>query len=137
MSESQGKLIHIAFTFEQQKGWLTLYLRKVNDVEYRWFRQESGSEEVATDIAADTPREAIRLARRDWKPYAFRTLMCGYRFTLPERDEIGSDALFHHMVASYSVSNGVYFDEELGHQCIVREISQQAHDLWKKLKSKP
>jgi hypothetical protein len=39
------------------------------------------------------------------------------------------------MIASYATSNGVYFDDELGHQCIVREISQQAFDMWKRLEA--
>ena len=59
---------------------------------------------------------------------------CGFRYTLPERDEHGLNALFNQMVASYSSSNGVYFEQELGHPCIVQNASIQARLLWKKLK---
>lgn len=127
-----GKLIHVGMYFV--KGhWVNLLLRKMEDNTYAWFEEVGESEELPTNVSAENPEEALRLAHRQWRASSFRTLRCGYRFTLPERDEIGTNALFHQMVASYATSNGVYFDDELGHQCIVREISQQAFDTWKRL----
>lgn len=133
MVQTAGKLIHVATHFKTGRGWVLLYLRKTADQGYSWYEDAGNGDEAATDVSAETPEEALRLANRRWKDMAFRTIRCGYRFTLPERDEIGSNALFHQMVASYSTMNGVYFDEELGHQCIVKEISQEAFDLYKLL----
>ena len=99
------------------------------------YKRQGTGVEVPTDISAETSEEALRLAHRQWKGSDFRTLRCGYRFTLPERDEIGSNALFHQMAASYATMNGVYFDDELGHQCIVKDASQEAYDLYKRLSS--
>lgn len=129
-----GTLIHIGMYFT--KGhWVNLLLRKIEDNTYAWFEEVSETEELPTNISAENPEEALRLAHRQWRTSSFRTLRCGYRFTLPERDEIGTNALFHQMIASYATSNGVYFDDELGHQCIVKEISQQAFDMWKRLEA--
>lgn len=132
MAQATGKLIHVA-TYFQKGGWILVYLRKTADQGYAWFAEITAGQESGTPVGGSTPEEALRLAHREWVDSSFRTIRCGYRFTLPERDEIGSNALFHQMIASYSSSNGVYFDEELGHQCIVKEISQEAYDLWKKL----
>ncbi|MDP1835869.1 MAG: hypothetical protein Q8K75_08080 [Chlamydiales bacterium] len=129
-----GKLIHIGMYFV--KGhWKNLFLRKMEDSTYAWFEEAHETDELPTNVSAENPEEALRLAHRQWRSSSFRTLRCGYRFTLPERDEIGTNALFHQMVASYATGNGVYFDDELGHQCIVREISQQAFEMWKRLEA--
>ncbi|TXI37462.1 MAG: hypothetical protein E6Q59_07775 [Nitrosomonas sp.] len=135
MTQTVGKLIHLATHFKGGKGWVLLFLRKAVDEGYRWLEDSINGEEVPTNVVAKDPEEAIRLAHRQWKGASFRTIRCGYRFTLPERDEIGMNALFHQMVASYSTMNGVYFDDDLGHQCIVKEISQEAFDLYKQLAS--
>lgn len=129
-----SKLIHVAL-FLRKGRWCNLFLRKTEENRYVWFEETRDNNETPTDLAADNAEEALRLAHRQWRSDSFRTLRCGYRFTLPERDEIGTNALFHQMVASFSTANGIYFDEELGHQCIVREISQEAFDLWKYLEA--
>ena len=127
-----NKLIHVAKIFDPAKGWSWLYLRKTADTGLVWFQQISETEEP-TEVVGDNTEEAIFNARRRWKEQFFTTLKCGFRFTLPERDEIGTNALFHHMLASYAIMNGVYYDEELGHQCIVREASTEALDIMKTL----
>jgi len=60
---------------------------------------------------------------------------CGFRYTLPERDEHGYNALFHQMAASYATSNGVYFDEESGNNCFVNFASEEAKNLLKVLQT--
>ncbi len=131
--ETAGKLLHAAKYFKDRHGWVLLLLRKTADQGCAWYEEVSDDAETPTGVIAENPEEALRLAYREWSRHSFRTIKCGYRFTLPERDEIGSNALIHQLIASFSVGNGVYFDEELGHQCIVRETSQEALDLWKRL----
>ncbi len=133
--KTAGKLIHVAQYFKDRAGWVMLFLRRTPDQGYTWFEEVEERQEQPTSVTSASAEEALRLAHRQWKNHSFRTIRCGYRFTLPERDEIGSNALFHQMIASYSIMNGIYFDEELGHQCIVKEISQEAHDLWKRLQA--
>lgn len=81
--------------------------------------------------------EAILLAKRQWANDFFALLHCGFRYTLPVRDETGVNANFRQMVLSYSVANGRYFDEEVGHLCFVDFASQEALNLWKKIRSDP
>ena len=125
-------LIHVAKIFDSALGWTWLFLRHTGENEFVWF-QQSGDAEQITGMRGSNAENAIFLARRHWKEHFFTTLKCGFRFTLPERDEIGSNALFCHMYASYAVMNGVYYDEELGHPCVVRDASNQALDLMKTL----
>ena len=127
-------VIHIA-CYHGDKGELVyLYLRRKDPSICVWSYDREGHERE-TDVWGDTIPEALRLAHKRWKSHAYRTVLCGSRFTLPERDEHGTAALFYQMVASYSSMNGVYLDEELGHNCIVQNASREAKDLWKKLKS--
>jgi len=125
-----NKLIHIAKIYDAAGCWSWLFLRNTGETGFIWYRQDE-----PTGVRGDNAEEAIRNARRYWKDQFFTTLKCGFRFTLPGRDEIGSNALFYHMYASYAVMNGVYYDEELGHQCIVREASIEALDLMKTLQA--
>lgn len=125
-----NKLIHVAKIYDAAGGWVWLFLRNTGETGFIWYQQEE-----PTGVHGDNAEEAIRNARRHWKDQFFTTLKCGFRFTLPERDEIGSNALFYHMQASYAIMNGVYYDEELGHQCIVREASAEALDLMKTLQA--
>lgn len=120
-------VIHVARLIRGREK-LTLFLKKTDTETYQWF-----IEERPTDVKGITPEEAIRLAKRYWSFDTLRFLNCGKRFTLPERDEHGGNALFHQMVASYKTFNGIYFDEELGHSCQVREASQEALELMAKL----
>jgi len=121
------EIIHVAKLI---RGWETryLFLKKTGPETYQWF-----DEEQSTDVKGITPEEAIRLARRHWSFDTLRFLDCGKRFTLPERDEHGGNALFHQMAESYRSFNGIYYDEELGHSCQVREASQEALELMDRL----
>lgn len=127
------KLIHAACILVPRKGKQSLFLREVEPHKFVWF-ENNGPEETPTDISGPSIEEALRRARKHWRLHFFRTINCGFRYTLPERDEHGLNALFYQMVASYNSSNGVYFDDELGHNCLVNFASQEARTLWQILK---
>ena len=130
MSQSEHpKLIHVGEYLANGKGTRLLFLREDGPGSYRWFDEN----EETTDVSASTVNEALRLAHQKWKHNGFRTLICGFRYTLPERDEHGMNALFHQMAASHNSFNGVYFDEELGHNCFVQNASIEALNLLKQL----
>lgn len=129
-----SKLIHVAEIQLPQKGKVPLYLREISPHEYRWF-QVSEAGEKKTDVVGITIEEALKLAHRHFRHDYFRTLNCGFRYTLPERDEHGMNALFHQLAASHSTLDGVYFDEELGHNCTVQNASQEAIKLLKNIKT--
>ncbi len=115
-------LIHVA---TNEDG--TLYLRKVEPRSYKWFLGDSD-----TGVQADRVTDAIRLAASYWK--SFKQLSCGYVYTLPERDEHGNNALFSQMAKSLDSGNGIYFDEELGHNCIVQQIPLETAKFYRSLK---
>lgn len=131
-----SKLIHIAQFHPQGGSTHYLLLREITPKQFTWFERPGlhSNIETETPVTAQTIEEAIRLAKKHWKPDAFRTLICGMRYTLPERDEHGINAFFYQMVASYNSPNGVYFDEELGHNCLVNFASLEARSLWQQLK---
>lgn len=135
MSKDLNSLIHVAKSYAAGGRWQWLFLRKMPEGRYLWHRVDGDFAEKETNIVADSAEEALRLAWQAWKRESFTFLRCGFRFTLPERDEIGDNALFHQMVASYSTVNGVYLDQELGHQCVVHDASKEALALWAKLRS--
>lgn len=120
-------IVHVAKLIDGRNVH-TLFLRKTGAETYKWFM-----EDTPTDVKGITPEEAIRLAKRHWTLQPLVFLDCGKRFTLPERDEHGTHALFQQMAASYSSFNGIYYDEELGHSCIVKEASQEAVELLSQL----
>ena len=130
--EKPGKLMHVARVFSKGK-WNYLFLRKNNDGHFDWHEEMEQKYEIKTQVTAPTIEEAMRLAPRHWKNLSFNTLKCGFRYTLPERDEHGINALFHQMAASYSVGNGIYYDEELGNNCFVQNASDEAYQLWQRL----
>jgi hypothetical protein len=130
-----GKLIHLAQIILPRKGERLLLLRKDDPVRYVWYEEYEHSQEHITSIFAPSAEESIRLAYLNWKDHIFRTINCGFRYSLPERDEHGTNALFNQMVASYSSMNGIYFDEDVGHNCIVNFASDEAKKLWKDLQS--
>ncbi len=130
----QPKLIHIGKFFEKGR-WNLLFLRQLEERHFEWFIPNENWEETATDVKADSIQEAQRLAVKAWKINYFRYLLCGFRYNLPERDEHGINALFHQMAASLSTSNGIYFDEELGHNCYVQNASNEARELLQKLRT--
>lgn len=131
------KLIHVAFILRHKQGKSTLFLRKISDQEYAWFEEYEEDPGVEKEIAlkATTVEEAMRLAHRHLNEFSFRTLNCGFRYSLPERDEHGCNALYWQMVASYSSPGGVYFDEEVGHNCFVQGASLQALKIWRSTKN--
>lgn len=130
-----GKLIHLAQIMLPKAGSCLLLLRKEDPVRYLWYQEYNTQSERETPIFAPTPEEAILLAYLNWKGNDFKTINCGFRYTLPERDEHGNNALFHQMIASYSSMNGIYFDEDLGHNCFINFASDIAKNLWKQLQS--
>lgn len=132
---TQNKLIHVA-QIRSESGPLPsyLFLRKKDIANFTWFIEDQSGNEKETEVAAQTVDEALRLASRHWKRQNFRTVICGFRYTLPERDEHGLNALFHQMVASYSTMTGPYFDEDVGHLCVVHNASQEALNLWTRLR---
>jgi len=130
---SQSKLIHIGRIYISGK-WCYLLLRKKDTRSFVWFEEQPDGTEIETEVSAETIEEAIRLAIRHWKKNNFNSVLCGFRYPLPERDEHGINALFHQMVSSYSSMNGIYYDEELGNNCFVQNTSDEAHRLWQFLK---
>lgn len=128
-----SNLIHIAQIDSLNHSRIWLYLRHTEPQIYTWFQEINGKEEP-TAISSSNIEEAIRLARREWQNQNFQPFMVGYRFTLPERDEHGNNALFYQMVKSLNSFNGVYFDEELGHNAIIHQIPLIAREIYEKLK---
>jgi hypothetical protein len=126
----KNNFVHIA-RIKEGRRHSYLYLKKTGSETYQWFHGDE-----PTEVKGITPEEACRLAVRHWRIHSFRFVRCGFRFTLPERDEHGSNALFHQMAASYDAMNGIYYDEELGHSCIVKEASSEAKTLWLMSKQK-
>lgn len=132
-AKNLSKLIHIAHIIGPDGRKKRLLLRKKSERLFVWY-EEHENEERETDIFADNIEDAIRIANYKWKYDFFTTLICGFRYTLPERDEHGINALFHQMAASYDSMNGVYYDEELGNNCFVQNASLDARQLCLELK---
>lgn len=133
MNQFKPKLIHVARIRVKNQGSPYLFLRQTEPYCYIWFREDQPGKEEKTPIWGGTAEEAILAAYKAWSIDDMRTLHCGFRYTLPERDEVGTNALFHQMVSSYSSASGIYFDEEVGFNCIVQFASHEARDLWKRL----
>lgn len=133
MNGFKPKLIHAATIQIQTRGFFYLFLRQIDHFRYIWFLEEEPGVEKETAIWGGTAEEALLAAYKNWKMDSIQPLNCGFRYTLPERDEVGSNALFHQMVSSYSSMNGVYFDEDLGQNCIVQNASMEARSLLKRL----
>lgn len=134
IEQKSGKLIHIARFFPSDGKWHYLFLRTTAQGHFTWYEEDEEQGEAETPVSGTTVEEALRLAAKYWRPQSFCTVICGFRYTLPERDEHGINALFHQMVASYSSMNGVYYDEELGNNCFVQSASTESYDLWQRLK---
>ena len=132
METIQNRIIHIGKLHGPK---IILILRQMAPFRYVWFKVRDRGGEEESPIWGGTPQEAIQAARKAWKSESFQTINCGFRYTLLERDEYGANALFCQMAASYSTSSGVYFEEELGSNCIVHNASAEARDLYKKLEA--
>ncbi|HEV8051134.1 MAG TPA: hypothetical protein VGP47_01470 [Parachlamydiaceae bacterium] len=130
--QAPGKLIHIARIYTAD-GWHYLFLKKNAEGHFSWHEELNPKEERETPVSGQTVEEAMRLAPRHWKNQSFTTVNCGFRYTLPERDEHGINALYHQMAASYSSGNGIYYDEELGNNCFVQNASEEAVKLSRRL----
>lgn len=128
------KLIHAAQIHLSKKGPMTLFLRQFEPHLYAWFEENKEGIETQTAVSAPSIDEALRLARKQWQKDSFRTFNCGFRYTLPERDEHGVNALFYQMAESYNSMNGVYQDQDLGHPCVVHNASQEARLLLDRLR---
>lgn len=131
---TSNNLIHTAVIHDTHGYEHLLLLRKKEPQRFVWMEEKNGKE-IETPVSSNHIEEAIRLASRHWKNAGFRPFNCGFRYTLPERDEHGTNALFYQMAASYGASNGVYFDEDLSSNCFVQAASDEAKNLWHKLKS--
>jgi hypothetical protein len=129
MDSFKPKLIHIARIQVQNQGCTYLFLRQLEPYRYVWFLEDTPGKETETPIWSGTAEEALLAAYKAWNLNEIRPVHCGFRYTLPERDEVGTNALFHQMVSSYSSMSGVYFDEEIGSNCIVQFASHEARDL--------
>lgn len=134
-TESSNKLIHIAHIIGTDGRKKRLLLRKKSERQFAWYEEHANNLERETDVSADNMEAAIRAANYTWKNDNFSTLNCGFRYTMPERDEHGINALFHQMIASYGSMSGTYYDEELGNNCFVQNASIEARHLWQQLKS--
>lgn len=128
------KLIHAALIHPAKKRPVCLLLRQIDPHLFAWFEENTDGVETQTDVSAPNFDEALRMARKKWQRDSFRTFNCGFRYTLPERDEHGVNALFHQMADSYNSMNGVYQDQDLGHPCIVHNASQEARLLFERLR---
>jgi len=128
-----NKLVHVAQIEIPKKGKTYIFLRESAPHEFSWFIEKDSEPEEKSSIGAENIEEALRIAHRHWRLNSFRTVICGFRYSLPERDEHGMNALFHQMAASYGSMNGIYFDSEVGYNCFVQNASDEALDLWRKL----
>ncbi len=126
-----NKPIHIGKISGPQGGKKYLFLHKITTKEYQWFF-EDGSD---TGIGGPSIEYAIREAGKMRKSFFFSPVLCGFRYTLPERDEHGMNALFHQLLSSRTSFNGVYFDEEAGHNCFVQNPSEEALSFVAKFQS--
>lgn len=127
------KLIHVAHLYLKNQSPSYVFLRQIEPYRYIWFTEVLVGMENETHLWGGTAEEAILIAYQNWKLQGIRMVHCGYRYTLPERDEVGTNALFHQMAASYTSMSGIYFDEDMGSNCIVQLASLEARDLLKRL----
>ncbi len=126
---SLESLIHVAKT---DKNYF--FLRQRTPILYEWVKTDNESNEEGTEVFGLNIEEAVRKANRAFKHLGFKSLDCGYLYTLPERDEHGINAYFFQMKESYRASNGVYFDKISGNNCLVQSASLQALNLMQQLK---
>ena len=113
-----------------------LFLRELETGQLAWFIENGEGHEKDTGIHGRTVSTAIRAAYMEWADQAFRPLHCGFRYDAEQRDEHGTNALFCEMIESYSMNNleGEFFDGYCGHRCYVDAASEEALELWRRLK---
>lgn len=127
-----NKLIHVAKILDSDGQNRYLFLRQYGPENFVWLIEQEVGNEIESGVKGYSIEEAMRLAPRHWNSHSFRTVICGFRYTLPERDEHGINALFHQMAASYASMNGIYYDEELGNNCFVQNASAEALELFRR-----
>ena len=115
-------IFHIAKIYP--KGHIQYIFLKKEDDQFYW---------EGLDYKEDNYNSALKIGAEHWKDDYFQLVNCGFRYSLPIRDEVGMNALFWQMAKSYKSSNGVYFDEDVGHECIVKFASDEALGIWKKI----
>jgi hypothetical protein len=125
-------LIHAAI-YKPRGRRVYLLLRQDSSGNYRWHEVQEDSGEIEKPVSGQSLSEAMQNAYKAWRLNSFLPLQCGFRFTLPERDEIGRPAFFHEMIASYRSMTGGYFEPAANVMCIVQKASKEALDLWKRL----
>jgi len=128
-------LIHIGKKVGSEGRSHYLFLRKVDSKGFVWFEVNRAFEEKETDcVAAEIPL-AFTEARKKWHTDYFKLLHCGFRYSLPVRDEVGCNALFWEMVSSYSAPNGQFLDSASGQFYYVDNASDEALTLWRNLRN--
>lgn len=134
MEESKiGQIIDIAKLDVPFEGNKYLLLRRLEPKGFAWFLDNDDSE-VPTGIVRDSIALAFQEGFSKFKMNSFRPVLSGFRYMLPERDEHGERATFSEMCRSYASSNGIYFDEALGHNCYVQNASLEALNLFRNFK---
>lgn len=116
------KILHVAKIYP--KGLPSYLFLKEEEGRFLW---------EGTTCGGQSLEEALKEGSRMWKQDYFTLLHCGFRYSLPIRDEVGVNALFWQMAKSYATFNGIYFDEDVGHMCLVKFASQEALKVWKKI----
>lgn len=121
-------------TLSPPRSWSFILTQE--ETGFRWHLFEEDSNKFyPTDCLGENIGLACHFARMKWARYGFRTLRCGTLLTLPERDEVGSPALFHEMIQSLSISSGVVFDPGRGYSFRVDQISEEAIQFYKRIKN--
>lgn len=126
-------LIHVATIRPQGPREVYLFLRQLPNKRFCWFEERTKGREVATPLQASSLHEALHRGKQHWKKAHFQLVQCGFRFSLPERDEIGRPAFFSEMVLSYSSPTGSYSDPESGQPYEVTQAAQKSLHLMKLL----
>lgn len=111
------KIIHKA---RVNNKWIDLV--EIEPAKFGWYDGDRSLDLNATSIPL-----AFAKARKTFSN--FLPIAAGYKYTLPERDEHGKEALYCEAVKSLESSNGVFFDEKAGHNVVVHLIPQKTIDL--------
>ena len=111
------KIIHKALV---NNKWIDLV--EIEPGQYGWFDGD-----LSLGLKASTIPLAFSMARKNFS--SFKPISAGYKYTLPERDEHGKEALYYEAVKSLESPNGVFFDEFAGHNAVVHLIPQKTIDL--------
>lgn len=96
----------------------------VQDSSFKWFLNGK-----PTEVESLTLPLALIEAQKAFKLDRFQLLQCGVKFSLPERDEHGTPALYCDMIKSLASSNGQYFDPLYGQNFIVHQIPSATREL--------